>query len=163
MEAIIFCATMGLFEALVFVLIGVGISEANFYLNKKRGKGNARNVRQDADSDCVLDSGVDSVSVSDIRSTDGKERDRRDLGCYDRGKITRECAENALREIRRSMRTMLSQTELDALDYTADLLKESEINLLEIQHRFGDYVRYVVEDMLNGRNERYGYDNEKGK
>ena len=31
----------------------------------------------------------------------------------------------------------------------------SEIDLIELRDRFGEYVRYVVEDMLSGKGERW--------
>ena len=42
---------------------------------------------------------------------------------YRDGEITGECTVNALREIRIEMKTMLSETEKDALEYSADFIE----------------------------------------
>ena len=47
---------------------------------------------------------------------------------------------------------------IDLLEDLPSAQPLSEIDLIELRDRFGEYVRYVVEDMLSGKGERWKND-----
>ena len=111
MEIYIFMIEIGLWLAGCFVMLGVIIGE----LNAKRP--DKKSLFRDS-SYPVLPCGDTDMCNSDMGNGNREKPNRRDMGegCYQNGQITEGCTPAALREIRRSMKTMLSQTEIDALD-----------------------------------------------
>lgn len=146
MEIYAFLILAGLYMAVIFVLLGVIAGEVDARLNKKRNKGDSRHVRE-VDNNSVIRHDRDNNGHNRIVGNVYRKKHRgRDMGvpCYRNGQITDECTALALRQIRREMRTMLSQTEKDALEHSAslfELMLDHEPELREIFRNNEDLMR----------------------
>lgn len=136
MEVYVTMVLAGLYAALIFVLLGVIVGEAHVYVNKKRDKGNNGSVRKTDTDMRIYHRGDYHKFDCFVGNVHGKKSRGCNSGssCYRDGKITEECTVNALREVRREMRTMLSETEKDALEYSADLIE----TMIEFMPTFQD-------------------------
>lgn len=76
METMIFCVTMGIWSAFLFVMIGVAIGKADDRLNKKHNKGNARDVRGGHNNRHIRDCGTCNMHDRDV-GNDNREESRR--------------------------------------------------------------------------------------
>lgn len=108
METMIFCITMILFMAIILIGVGVIVGDAkNFYKRKLD--------MDHSDNDVPVDNPDRDNSDLAMDYEEGLLRYDLGQGCYEKGQITPGCTVSALGQIRREMKTMLSNTEKDAL------------------------------------------------
>lgn len=110
METMIFCVTMCLFMAIIFIGVGVIIGDAKNFYQRKLGMDHS-------DNDVPVDNPDRNNSDLGMDYEEGLLRYDLGQGCYKKGQITPGCTVSALGQIRREMKTMLSNTEKDALIY----------------------------------------------
>ena len=132
MEVLIFVILADFWIAAFLILIGIVIGKAHSAYNQESHKNVPGDVLQ-GDSDIRIyhrgdyhkfDCFVGNVHGEKSRGCNSGSSCYRDgSSCYRDGKITDECTVNALRQIRRDMRMMLSQTEKDALENSADTIE----------------------------------------
>ena len=108
MESMIFCVTMCLFMAIILIGVGVIIGDVKNFYQRKLGMDHS-------DNDVPVDNPDRDNSDLGMDYEEGLLRYDLGQGCYKNGKITPGCTVSALRQIRREMKTMLSNTEYDAL------------------------------------------------
>lgn len=108
METMIFCVTMCLFMAIILIGVGVIIGDVKNFYQRKLGMDHS-------DNDVPVDDPDRNNSDLGMDYKEGLLRYDLGQGCYKKGKITPGCTVSALRQIRREMKTMLSNTEYDAL------------------------------------------------
>lgn len=108
METMIFCVTMCLFMAIILIGVGVIIGDVKNFYQRKLGMDHS-------DNDVPVDDPDRNSSDLGMDYEEGPLRYDLGQGCYKKGKITPGCTVSALRQIRREMKTMLSNTEYDAL------------------------------------------------
>lgn len=121
MEVLIFLIAMIMLMSFCFV--GIGICIGRGQIDDKRICKRKLCVDNSGNFVSQHDNNNSNSSMGDIYR---KEHNRYNMGqnCYEKGKITIECARSAFETMKVELKTILSQTEKDALDAGIELCDE---------------------------------------